>query len=296
MNIKKTKDYPESIFKYCHLKNKNHVDNLIKNKIWLSNPLTFNDPYDCSITFNAEKINTIMVNNEISNILDSFPEDEIPTSVKTQIISSSNPKNKLLSTIEKIITTKEGLEELNYINGILRPKINREVIENFNQLYKSKLKVSSFSENNLSMLMWGHYADSHQGFCIEYDIKSMPEEENIKKYLFPIEYTDTIYDITQFYIDNVINKNQLDINSLIKSVLYKSKEWSYEKEWRFVITNSECSDNTISTPKPKAIYLGSKIDKSHKKQFIELCKKNDIPISYMQLNNKYFKIESKAIE
>ena len=268
----------------------------MKNQIWLSNPLTFNDPYDCSITFDAEKINTIIANNEVDNILDHYSEDEILTSIKTQISSNSNPKEKLLSIMEEIITTKEGVEELNKINRILRPAINSEVIENFNRLYKSKLKVSSFSEDNLSMLMWGHYADSHKGFCVEYDIKSMSEKENIKKYLFPIEYTDTIYDITQFYIDNVISKNKLDINSLIKSVLYKSKEWAYEKEWRFVITNSECPDNIISTPKPKAIYLGSKIDKSYKKQFIAICEKNDIPVFHMQLNNNYFKIEAKAIE
>ena len=45
-----------NVFKYCNLNSNNHTDNFLKNQIWLSNPLNFNDPYDCSITYDYEKI------------------------------------------------------------------------------------------------------------------------------------------------------------------------------------------------------------------------------------------------
>lgn len=138
--------------------------------------------------------------------------------------------------------------------------------------------------------MWGHYADNHKGFCTEYDIESISENENLKKYLVALEYTESIYDITQFYIDNVINKNKLNKNDLIKSVLYKPKVWAYEKEWRFVITTAEYSGDFIDIPKPKAIYLGSKMDDNDKGQFIEICTKKSISLFQMKLDTKYFKM------
>jgi len=296
MNIERKKDYPKSIFKYCHLKNENYINNLIENEIWLSNPLGFNDPYDCSVTFDNDKINEILIKNNIKNILEDFPEDEISLNDKQIILSSENPKEKMLSIIHSTIQTPVGKQELSNILNIESPKINKKITDNFNKLYKKKLKVSSFSEDNQSLLMWGHYADNHKGFSIEYDIGQMPDDENLKKYLFPIEYTNTIYDITDYYIDNVINKNNTRPNDLIQSVLYKSKSWEYEKEWRFVITNTECSDNVVKVPKPKAIYLGSSINESHRNQLIELGKKNDIPIFQMQVDDKYYKMNIKTIE
>ena len=296
MNIIKTKNYPKSIFKYCHLKTPYGFDNLVKNQIYLSNPLGFNDPYDCSVTFNAEKIHTIMANINIKTILDKFPEEELSIVDKNKILSNDNPKEKLLEIINNKITTPEGIVKQEYINNQLRPQINNKLIDTFNEIYKDKLRVSSFSEGNNSLLMWSHYADCHKGFCTEYDIESISEDENLKKYLFPIEYTESIYDITQFYIDNIINNNPLNVNTLIKSVLYKSKEWEYENEWRFVITTSEYSRGFVKIPKPKAIYLGSKIYIKHKEQFIKLCQTNNILLFQMKLDNKYFKMISEPIK
>ena len=41
------------------------------------------------------------------------------------------------------------------------------------------------------MLMWAHYADSHKGFCVEYDIPT-PDEHNINllQNLLPVIYSD----------------------------------------------------------------------------------------------------------
>jgi len=169
------------------------------------------------------------------------------------------------------------------------------ILKDFNDRYRNKLKISSFSEDHQSLLMWGHYANNHEGFCIQYDLSSMDDNENLKKYLFPVNYNNEHFDITDFYIDNVINKKGKDTNRLIHSVLYKSEDWKYEKEWRFVISESEFGGKTVPTPKPKAIYLGSQINEGHKKQFIEVCKKNDIDIYQMKLDSKMYKLNLEKL-
>lgn len=55
-----------------------------------------------------------------------------------------------------------------------------------------EMRVSCFAENCDSLLMWAHYADSHKGYCIEYDTKLMPV--NKRRYLLPVIYQDKVYD------------------------------------------------------------------------------------------------------
>ena len=294
MNIKRDKAYPKSVFKYCNLNSNNHTDNFLKNQIWLSNPLGFNDPYDCSITYDSEKILNIIGLNMIKKFLEDIAEEEMSTSTKKDILLSQNPIQNFLSWVEEFCESSEAkgvqIELIKYIQNM-----KDFILKDFNEKYRNKLKVSSFSEDNKSLLMWGHYANNHQGFCIEYDLSSMDDNENLKKYLFPVKYSNERFDITDFYIDNVIYKEAKDTNRLINSVLYKSEDWEYEKEWRFIITKSEYDGKTVSTPKPKSIYLGSQIKEAHKEQFIKVCKENDIDIYQMKLDGKMYKLNVEKL-
>lgn len=294
MNIKKDKEYPKSVFKYCNLNSNNHTDNFRKNQIWLSNPLNFNDPYDCSITYDSEKILNIIAFGNGHDILKDFSEEEMPTATKEDILSSDNPIQNLLIWVEEFINDAVSKEIFRNLIKDIRD-MKEYILKDFNDRYRNKLKISSFSEDHQSLLMWGHYANNHEGFCIQYDLSSMDDNENLKKYLFPVNYNNVRFDITDFYIDNVINKKGKDINRLIHSVLYKSEDWKYEKEWRFVISESEYDGKTVSTPKPKAIYLGSQIKEDHKEQFIKVCKENDIDVYQMKLDNKIYKINAEKI-
>lgn len=294
MNIKRDKAYPKSVFKYCNLNSNNHTDNFFKNQIWLSNPLGFNDPYDCSITYDSEKILNIIGLNMIKKFLEDIDEEEMSTSTKKDILLSQNPIQNFLSWVEEFCKSPEAKEvQIELIKDIQNMK--DFILKDFNEKYRNKLKVSSFSEDNKSLLMWGHYANNHQGFCIEYDLSSMDDNENLKKYLFPVKYSNERFDITDFYIDNVIYKEAKDTNRLINSVLYKSEDWEYEKEWRFIITKSEYDGKTVSTPKPKSIYLGSQIKEAHKEQFIKVCKENDIDIYQMKLDGKMYKLNVEKL-
>ena len=294
MNIKRDKVYPKAVFKYCNLNSNNHTDNFLKNQIWLSNPLGFNDPYDCSITYNSEKIFNIIGCNMIKKFLEDITVEEMSTSTKKDILSSKDPIQNLLSWVEEFSKSSEAKKFLiELIKNIQNMK--EFILKDFNEKYRNKLKVSSFSEDNKSLLMWGHYANNHQGFCIEYDLSSMDDNENFKKYLFPVKYSNERFDITDFYIDNVINKEAKDTNRLIHSVLYKSEDWEYEKEWRFVITESEYNGKTVSTPKPKSIYLGSQIKEDHKEQLIKVCKENDIDVYQMKLDSKMYKLNVEKL-
>lgn len=109
-------------------------------------------------------------------------------------------------------------------------------------------RISCFSETPYSHVMWGHYADKHRSFCVEYDTSCLPKEMNL---LMPVVYTDKPYDATLILdMDN-------QYASLIPT-LFKSKDWSYECEWRICIKDKNEEDKLIisSVDAITGVYLG----------------------------------------
>jgi hypothetical protein len=90
------------------------------------------------------------------------------------------------------------------------------------ELYKYYFRVFCFSETYTNPIMWGHYGNSHQGFCVGYeaaDISNIPEYKNSLA-SEKVNYVDKIPPLT----DKQIEQGE--------ALYYKDKEWSYEKEYR----------------------------------------------------------------
>lgn len=109
---------------------------------------------------------------------------------------------------------------------------------------QNRVLLASFSERSDSVLMWSHYSNDHRGVCIGYSLK-----EIVQRYaIFPVIYDDVL---PQFD----------ETASVLKSVLTKYSDWSYEKEWRLVnynTTNTIINGKLIDFVKPKEIFLGYK--------------------------------------
>ncbi|EKF9300555.1 DUF2971 domain-containing protein [Vibrio cholerae] len=83
---------------------------------------------------------------------------------------------------------------------------------------RPNFRLSSFSHNENSMLMWSHYAENHTGLMIEYCFEgNLPEGVGIEKvqYLHPEE--------------RFMEKDKYLFNQYM---LIKNKDWNYEKEVR----------------------------------------------------------------
>ena len=71
--------------------------------------------------------------------------------------------------------------------------------------------------------MWSHYADSHRGLCIEYEI-----DPNAHPYFGPVQYT-VEHQATQ--LEEILR----DSNSAVRKYYFdKSAPWRYEREWRLL--------------------------------------------------------------
>lgn len=135
----------------------------------------------------------------------------------------------------------------------------------------------SFPSNEL---MWSHYADSHKGFCIEYDLDVLCP---ITSKTFDLISTANIN-----YQSNrpvVTNRDNLDV--IIHKVFgTKSKAWEYENEIRLVFGNSGLKPVPVNAI--KAIYFGLRMDLKERKQIIEGLRNEVIDFFQIeQIGNTY---------
>jgi hypothetical protein len=101
-------------------------------------------------------------------------------------------------------------------------------IQHENEDFVSSLRhvaVFSVSELNNSELLWAHYANRFRGFCIGYVAYMVPHPQ----ILLPVRYYETIP-------SQLLAPEIADELWLIEWFITKSTAWSYEAEWRFLVS------------------------------------------------------------
>lgn len=83
------------------------------------------------------------------------------------------------------------------------------------------------------MLMWSHYSNHHRGFCVEYDCS---EGTLLQTLAHEVRYEDKVPSLSAADMTGSSKSEALD-----SLWLTKAKCWSYEKEWRFMMTEGDKS-------------------------------------------------------
>lgn len=298
---------PSRIFRYRKC-NEASLNALLENKLYFSTPNMFNDPYDCLVYFDLNKIKS-----EIKTIGDETTKRQLielllkakRTGLIPPQLSEAFVKTLMALDDDMIVRVIESRDDAFYEEVKKEYLKNLETTEKILSVYHNQIaRMACLTEENDNILMWSHYADSHKGFVIEYDTKSLytnclncskgKTQFNCSDWkitgLFPILYTDQRYDATQYLSDqlNIDMYKKMNLDNIwykldpldcIKVSLYKHQSWSYEKEWRlFLNSNNYC--NFISI-KPVAIYLGCRISPCYEKLIMQYAQENNIDLYKM---------------
>lgn len=126
-----------------------------------------------------------------------------------------------------------------------------------------KVRICSFTSSMENLLFWAHYADSHRGFCVEYDAKVLPIA-----YAFKVRYSNK-YPEAKYPIP--------EDRRTLKPVLIKSEEWKHEKEFRTILvpeaTHQPENDGIsliLDKSSIKNVYFGALMQDCPKKQILQL--------------------------
>lgn len=276
---------PNSLFRFRRF-NKDSFTAFRDGLIYAVTADNFNDPYDTLARYDIEGIKSTMtaiMNCESLEQLkewfkqgNDFPnhiKQRLPTgmaeTIKTKLLSIDNVKpleNRISDLREMMISSIE----------ILFPALS--------EISKKFLTIACFCESVQPILMWSHYADSHQGFALEYNFRPTLEHPQNSIGVFPVIYEEERADISSYiaweylFMMGVRTPNP-DIFSSLKNALSKASFWAYEKEWRMIDFSPRDLTNDLPSAipyEPKAIYYGKNMSQENKQILHKIAQEKGI--------------------
>jgi hypothetical protein len=294
----KYENRPKSVFKYRAVDDKGYsLQNLEKDCVWVCSPTAYNDPYDSSLSISIGVLLKGVIRDGVKSIIENELAGQIDAAKLSQILESDNPGLAL----QELFMVKDGLSEEDQAAYRQWLTVQMDVYERLAAAklpdsHKESLKICSFSETSDSITMWSHYADQHQGFCIEYGVEGLPPSDMFVRMLFPVVYSERLFDATRYFQAAIRDRKKFNILFPALAALYKSPEWSYEKEWRLIIpVNLVRQASAWRVPKPKAVYLGSQMPEAKRAEVIEICRRKGVAVFQMSLARDSFCLRSDLI-
>lgn len=208
--------------------------------------------------------------------------------IKNETISVAHPRNfndpldtLLNSWIQKKITEEQDKNPIEHEYYMLMKKVAEHI--------KIRCMIGSIdnegftrSVEQLPVLMWSHYAQSHRGFCIEYDFPdsffSVPNAKNNHVVMIsPLNY-----------MSKISFENDLDMKW---GLLTKTDDWKYENEMRLISYDTECKDCyplLHCSDAVKAIYLGVKCTDADRRRMEDAIGDKHIALYQMNIDEADF--------
>lgn len=181
-------------------------------------------------------------------------------------------------------------------DGVIQ--VVHEAIEQTRTRMRDTILVYCMAEHYDIGSLWENYANVYKGFCIEYSFTGYAEKpfEDYKNlvYLLPITYRARrpYFDMVPFF-EGVIRQSvtqdtswQHDpglIADLNMQLYYKTKEYSFEREWRFGISNTGNCKQYF--PFVSALYAGKDMKPGNLRRLCSIAKKLRVPV-YRQVSNR----------
>ena len=220
-------------------------------KVWMSDPINFNDPYDCALSLDMK---------------------------------SYHKRNSDFHSIVRDVRMEKRKRSEIPMNKPPIPGWAMNVANNEFKEEQSKYGVCCFSETNVSMLMWSHYADNHKGVCIEFEF---PKDSLEKSEIDKVNYCN---EFPKYSFDDYRGKSKEEVQNKIRELItIKAKDWEYEKEWRLI--HSKKNTFYPETLKIKSVLLGVRGDQGVRYKIIDLLKEHPCSFGQAELEYNTFNIK-----
>lgn len=254
---------PKYLYKYRCWDDKHPYDKkvLTDDEIYFASAESFNDPFDCTIPPRYD----LLTDEQILDIYNRRIKEDHPE------YNRKKRRELARSCLRK---------------GIYKdPKHLKWWFGRLQELKYRDFGIFSVSEVKDNILMWSHYSNSHNGFCVGFDLEKL---EKFFEGLF--DSKGQIIDKCKVeYIKDYPNLNPMEMNDeeyVKKQLVIKSNDWCYEKEYRFILLKPierriHLEDGIISQ-----VILGYKMPPESKHQIIEQLKKKHTKIELLRAEIK----------
>ncbi|MCK9425824.1 MAG: DUF2971 domain-containing protein [Ignavibacteriaceae bacterium] len=251
----------KGLYKFKTFDQNNYYQDILKNILYFPSVSQLNDPFDCAIPIRYD----LCSKQEIFKICNATNSHYYP---------SANRSIRRKETIEQ---ARKLRQEIRQTPDIVYTRINNYVENN--------LGVFALTEELKNLLLWAHYTDAHKGFCIEFDAQMLRNMlingfiyVNKRALLLKINYENE-FPLIHPTRNSTDDRARLQLGT-------KSKDWSYEREWRIIhLDGSRCKE-----PVPpviiKRIYFGMLASEENIKTSVEILNKFNPKIEMFKATKK----------
>lgn len=197
------------VYKYRVWTNSLHRDILYHNELYLSSPKKFNDPFDCRIAtdlalLDSDEKKERFIDNTIQNVKGSsfFPPLDFTTTKEQSLLKLKTDFTAEIERYKKL----------------------------FFEMQDKCYGIVSLTFRWDSILMWSHYADLHQGFCVGFNRLKLDNSQFFTKG-GPVRYSDGFPSIDPL--------EGLSVKQSFIETHTKAKDWEYEEEYRLTLTRAQ---------------------------------------------------------
>lgn len=237
--------------------NDDRLSKLSTNKLWISDPAKFNDPLD--LRLELKDLTNRGPFNDTQRLKEAFA---CLLKDNDDVRQHWFYDEELINTLRKWIEGRlpGGDSEENHLIFAIKKRI-------------ASFGVTCFSSEWQNTLMWSHYADQHNGFCIEYSVR-------------PIHFACANPAFSQHHVHYVSELPTLCLSEALfaphqllgRMLATKHVDWAYEKEWRLV--NYENKGQPVDMPKHmqiSALIAGQKMESELLARLTSVAQKLSVP-------------------
>ncbi|NMZ34065.1 DUF2971 domain-containing protein [Pseudomonas proteolytica] len=256
------------IFKYVHPQ---RLDVLENKMICFSTPHQLNDPFELKPHIRdiaTQETYNSLIEEKVKNLKGEY--SKLPRNDRRQMSFDQFCNQVSAFTHQKL--TKD-----------MRSSLAMKAQAIFDKELSEKIGILSLTERSDNLLMWAHYADSHQGFIIEFD----PESAFFKQRRSDVDEFGYLRSVTYSEFRPSLTLEEIKDFS---PFLTKGKVWERECEWRMMLPihmcdkKLPCGHNLFSFPATaiKSIILGCRITDLTKNKIKSIIDK-DPELSHVKL-------------
>jgi hypothetical protein len=228
------------VYRFLSLASDQHREQLDRavraSELLFSCPLGFNDPLEGRFT--------VIVDGDLGIWRRTFDLPHIRRAAGLPVAGSLT--DQTVNNLAQFIRTREGP-----ITDELRRSMLCEVF------------VCCLSERNDHPLMWSHYADSHRGVCLEFDLT---RDKWYLQETHRVLYKGTSPAVSYFTEDHV--------GAASAVLLTKAAFWDYEAEWRTLSIPGEAGFRKFTPGMLTGVVLGVATSTENRKMVADLCAKS----------------------
>ncbi|UAA37516.1 DUF2971 domain-containing protein [Paraneptunicella aestuarii] len=257
-------------------------------KIWLAKPSTLNDPLECQIEeFERSKLNKYAQKSKEVQLAGFLFEAMRCHKCKDDFFGLKGRRLKqFISKIGKLKDQNRKYKLANKLmiesgtNGLSDPiKEAKSISEQL-----QNIGVFSLSEDPCNMLMWSHYGNNHKGVALGFS--QLPNSKlSDSDFCCRVNYKDDVnqFDFEEDHLSGleyrVETGGRLSVNGYVPlkdeqvqiAMFTKTKDWEYEKEWRYIEEKYGSYDFPSELSE---VVFGLSSDETSRNDFIRLCKNN----------------------